>query len=81
MRAFKTNAKTRIQFHWVYEGYGLERIGDREGLEIQWRECEDCEDEERRLMDEYKLRTGDIPPGNLRKERRPPLLETGVEEA
>lgn len=79
LRVFKANPDYRRQFHWVYVKYGLERLGHRDGLEVQWQECEDCRCEEQRLMEEYKLRTGDIPPGNLRKERQPPLPEAEEE--
>lgn len=66
VRVFNGKRKSKTQFHWVYEGYCLERIGDREGLQIRWMECDNCEAEELRLLKKYKKRTGDIPPGNLR---------------
>lgn len=76
------SSPVKYQFHWVYVRYGLERLGDPKGLEIQWQECDECRGEEQRLLEEYKHRTGDIPPGNLKKEGRPiPVLEEDVEEA
>lgn len=66
LTAFRENPKRRLQFHWVYRMFHLERIGKPEFLQIRWMECGNCEKEERRLLAEYKKRTGDIPPGNLR---------------
>lgn len=81
LRIFERDPKHHHNFIWVYLTYGLERIGDRKLLEVRWMECEEFKYEEQRLMEEYKLRTGDIPPGNLKKERQPPPTpETDVEE-
>lgn len=49
-----------------FKFYGLDRLCPRESLEIQWYECDDPEAEEERLLDEYKKRFGDLPPGNLK---------------
>ena len=46
--------------------YRLDRICPRELLEIQWYECGNPEAQEERLLDEYKRRFGDLPPGNLK---------------
>jgi hypothetical protein len=64
LRICETNPKRHHNFIGVFLDYDLERIGDRKSLEIQWLECENSIAEEGRLIEAYKKRTGDIPPGN-----------------
>lgn len=84
LRIHEPNPKHHHNFISVYLTFGLEKLGDRRCLEIRWRECEDYAQEERRLLDEYKRRTGDIPPGNRKLEPYSPLSssapETDLEE-
>jgi hypothetical protein len=44
--------------------YKLDLIAYRNNLEVQWAECQDYEDEEHRLLDEYREAFGELPPGN-----------------
>lgn len=68
MRICEPNPKHHHNFIWVYLTFDLERIGDRRYLEIRFMEIDQFASEERRLLDEYKKRTGDIPPGNRKLE-------------
>jgi hypothetical protein len=68
LRIFEPNPKFHHNFIWVFETFSLERICDRRFLEFRWIECDEYALEERRLLDEYKKRTGDIPPGNRKLE-------------
>jgi hypothetical protein len=52
----------------VYFGFDLKRICNRKFLEVRWMECDEFALEERKLLNEYKRRTGDIPPGNRKLE-------------
>jgi len=56
----------RKSFTPSFARYGLKRICDRRLLEVRWMECENCKAEEKQLLEAYKVRTGDIPPANLR---------------
>jgi hypothetical protein len=63
---FSEGAKYTHHFIETFDKYELSRICDRDFLQIRWIECEDCKSEERRLIEDYKRRFGDIPPGNLK---------------
>jgi hypothetical protein len=66
LRISEPNPKHHHQFITVYLTYGLDRICPARFLEIRFRACDDFQVEERKLLYEYKARTGDIPPGNRR---------------
>lgn len=68
LKISEANPKSHHNFIWVYQTFHLERICNRRFLDIRWMECADYGNEERRLLDEYKRRTGDIPPGNRKLE-------------
>ena len=54
--------------HWFRPNFTdykfLNRIADREMIEVRWAETDDCKQEAKRLIDEYAAKFGDIPPGN-----------------
>jgi hypothetical protein len=54
------------EFTQTFARYSLGRICGRRLLALRWLECEGHFDEEKKLLKEYKNRTGDIPPGNLK---------------
>lgn len=56
--------KNHHNFSEVFRKYDLERICPHSQLEVQWQECDDCVTMERKLIEEYKMKFGDIPPGN-----------------
>ena len=65
--AWKGDAKAHHQFTSTFTTYKrLDRIVDREFLEVRWYEIDDCKQEEARLIDEYVHKFGDLPPGNNR---------------
>jgi hypothetical protein len=49
-----------------FEYYQLERICAKTRLQYRWASCADHKDVERRLLNERKKRTGDLPPCNVR---------------
>lgn len=50
----------------TFDDYQLERICRRVQLEVQWLETPEPAKCEWQLIERYKKRTGDIPPGNLK---------------
>ena len=51
--------------------FDFDRLANRTQLVVQWRECRDHVTEERKLLINYKMTFGDIPPGNLKLDRVP----------
>ena len=50
----------------TFDDYQLKRLCKRKHLEVQWLETLEPAEREWQLIEEYKKRTGDIPPGNLK---------------
>lgn len=65
LRSAEECPKPHHQFIGVVLNYGLNRNYDPVGFEVRWAECDDCRAVETKLLNDYKRRTGDIPPGNL----------------
>lgn len=65
MNLLQEDAKDPRWFRPTFTDYKvLNRIADREMLEVRWAETDDCKQEEKRLIDEYAAKFGEIPPGN-----------------
>ena len=67
-------------FVGTFLNYKLDRICSHACLEVSWLECDDPVAVESRLLEEYKMRTGDLPPGNLKVEGRPGELHADPTE-
>lgn len=65
LNVHKDNPKCHHDFTSKFVKYGFDRICDREFLEFRWGQCDKPTIEERHLIEEYKKRFGDLPPGNL----------------
>jgi hypothetical protein len=81
MRIFEEDPKLHHHFIPVFFHYGLERICKRQFLVVRWAECENPAFGEARLIDDYRKRTGDIPPGNRKLGARPAEPTADLEES
>ncbi len=65
----KPHSQYRGRFAKTWQLFNLDRIGDRRRLQVQWRVCEPGATslpEEQQELIAYKLRFGDLPPGNVK---------------
>lgn len=61
-----SDGKHHHHFIATFENYGLGRIADRELTEVRWAVITNCKQAEKKLIEDYKQKFGDLPPGNLK---------------
>jgi hypothetical protein len=66
LNIYRDDAKPHHHFIDTFRHYGFDRIADRQHLQIRWAECDQCARIENELIEVYRKKYGDNPPGNIR---------------